>query len=470
MSDVGVVGGGVLGMTLALRLRRSGHSVTVIEGTAATGGLAAPQSIGGFTWDRFYHVILMSDRNLKELLGELGLTDRLRWGNTRTGFYTDGELYSLSTSLEFLRFPPLNLVDKARLAATILYASRIRDGRALEAVPVTEWLGRLSGRRTLERIWIPLLKSKLGENYRQASAAFIWAIIARMYAARRSGLKREMFGYVEGGYAEVLPRLRERLEAEGVQFRCGAAVEAVGADGRPLKDSLTPSRASRSSWRSVAGGPADAATVRLVNGETLQFDDVILTVPCGKAAAMCPNLTAAERSRLNSVVYQGITCASLLLRRPLAGYYVTNITESWVPFTAVVEMTALVDRSAFGGNSLVYLPRYLTQDDPFWQRSDAEVKEEFLAALERMYPDFRRTDVLAFEVSRVREVLAVSTLNYTERSLPPVRTSVEHVFVVNSAQIANGTLNLNETIGLANQKAIELERYLTPSTVQAATS
>jgi protoporphyrinogen oxidase len=158
------------------------------------------------------------------------------------------------------------------------------------------------------------------------------------------------------------------------------------------------------------------------------------------------------------------------LRRPLAGYYVTNITESWVPFTAVIEMTALVDPSALGGNSLVYLPRYLTQDDPFWQRSDAEVKEEFLAALERMYPHFRREDVLAFEVSRVREVLAVSTLQYSAQRLPPVRTSLEHIFIVNSAQIANGTLNLNETIGLADQKAIELERYLTPSAVQAATS
>jgi protoporphyrinogen oxidase len=181
-------------------------------------------------------------------------------------------------------------------------------------------------------------------------------------------------------------------------------------------------------------------------------------------------LTPAEQDRLKSVVYQGIACASLLLRRPLAGYYVTNITESWVPFTAVIEMTALVDRSAFGDNSLVYLPRYLTQNDPFWQRSDAEVKEQFLAALERMYPHFRREDVLAFEVSRVREVLAVSTLHYTAQKLPPVRTSLEHVFIVNSAQIANGTLNLNETIGLANQKAHELEPYLTSHAVQAATS
>ena len=83
--------------------------VTLIEGARAPGGLAASQSIGGYTWDRFYHVILLSDTHLRSLLEELGFGDRLRWGVTRTGFYTDGHLYSLSTSLEFLRFPPLSL-------------------------------------------------------------------------------------------------------------------------------------------------------------------------------------------------------------------------------------------------------------------------------------------------------------------------------------------------------------------------
>jgi hypothetical protein len=34
------------------------------------------------------------------------------------------------------------------------------------------------------------------------------------------------------------------------------------------------------------------------------------------------------------------------------------------------------------------------------------------------------------------------------------------VFVVNSAQIAQGTLNNNEVIGLANVKAAELAPYL----------
>lgn len=441
MSDIGIVGGGVLGMTLALRLQAQGHQVTIIEGASVPGGLAAPQQLGGFTWDRFYHVILLSDRQLHGLLEQLGLGDRLRWGTTRTGFYTDGTLHSFSTSLDFLRFPPLSLLDKARLAATILRASRIRDGRPLEAIPVTDWLATWSGRNTFERIWLPLLKSKLGENYRVTSASFIWAIIARMYAARRSGLKRELFGYVAGGYSVVLRRFREQLESAGVRFVCGVPVVRVSTtlDGSPMDGEVC---------------------VELGDGSRLLFDRVVLTVPCGRAVTLCPDFTEAERARLAGVTYQGIVCASVLLRRPLAEYYVTNITEPGVPFTAVIEVTALVDRATFGGHSLVYLPRYLTQDDPFWSRSDAEIREEFLAALARMYPDFRRDDVLAFELSRVREVLAVSTLHYSERALPPLTTSLPGVFLVNSAQIANGTLNLNETVGLANAKAAELAPLL----------
>jgi protoporphyrinogen oxidase len=229
--------------------------------------------------------------------------------------------------------------------------------------------------------------------------------------------------------------LREHLEGKGVEFMTGRpATSVIDAD--------------------------DGAEVRFADGASRSFDNVVLTIPCARAAAMCPQLTDGERQRLNDVVYQGIACASVLLRKPLADYYVTNITESWVPFTAVIEMTALVDRSRFGGNALVYLPRYLTQDDPFWGQSDADIRAEFLTALERMYPDFRRDDVLAFQVARAREVLALSTLHYSSTLLPPVRTSLPNVFIVNSAQIANGTLNVNETIGVANAGAIELSRYV----------
>lgn len=442
MSSVGIVGGGILGMTLARELTRQGHQVTLVEGAPSTGGLASAAKHGPHTWDRFYHVTLLSDLNLRALLKDLGLEDRMRWGITRTGFYTDGTLYSLSNNFEFLAFPPLNLLDKLRLGLTIFRASKISNGIPLEAVSVTDWLTRLSGERVFERIWLPLLRSKLGDNYRIASAAFIWAIIARMYAARRSGLKQEMFGYVDGGYALVLERFQALLDEMGVRTLTGTRVTRVQQ-------------------------AADEVRVETAGGGSLTFDKVILTVPCGRIADMCPGLAPAEQARLRSVTYQGIACASLLLRKPLASYYVTNITETWVPFTGVIEMTTLVDPATFGGNSLVYLPRYLTQDDPFWELDDAAIRERFVTALEQMYPAFRRDDVLSFQVSRVREVLAVSTLDYSRKQLPPLTTSLKDVYIVNSAQIAQGTLNVNETVGLALQQARTLAGYLAPQQVPA---
>jgi protoporphyrinogen oxidase len=145
-------------------------------------------------------------------------------------------------------------------------------------------------------------------------------------------------------------------------------------------------------------------------------------------------------------------CASVVLAKPLANFYVTNITESWVPFTAVIEMSALVDRAEFDGKHLVYLPKYVATDDPLLNEPDDAICESFLAALERMYPHFQRSDVLAFEVARVKYVFPIPTIGYSER-LPGFETSIPGVSVVNSAHIVNGTLNVNETLTLAERFA-----------------
>lgn len=430
---VAVIGGGILGLTLALRLAQAGHRPFIVERAREPGGLASSDQIGGYTWDRFYHVVLLSDLALRALLDELGLTGAIQWGYTRSGFFAGDRVHPLSTSVDFLRFPMLGPVAKARLAATILRAARIRDWSPLEREPAADWLLRWSGREAYERFWLPMLRSKLGANHRIASAAFIWAIIARLYAARRTGLKREMFGYVNGGYAAILGRLRGALATREVPIHCGVAVREVRSTG-------------------------DGAAVHLADGETLEADHAVLTMAAPAISALCPGLRPEEHERLRTVVYQGIICPSLLLRRPLAGHYVTAIADEEVPFTAVIEMTALVDRARFGGHTLVYLPRYTTADDPAWQWPDADVLERFLPALGRIYPDVRRDDLVASRVSRAREVLAVATLDYSRRLVPPLDTSLPHVYVVSSAQIVAGTLNVNETVTLANTGSEQLAR------------
>lgn len=430
---IGIVGGGMLGMTLGLRLSKAGHDVTIFESAPHVGGLAAPWQLGNVVWDRHYHVTLYSDLATRSLLDELGLSDSVRWVTTRTGFYVDGRLHSFSDVGDFLRFPPLSILQKARLGATILHASRIRDWRPLEQLTALDWLRKYSGKQTVEKIWRPLLRAKLGVNADKASAAFIWATIARMYAARRSGMKRELFGYVEGGYATTLDRFERHLSDRGVRFVLNCPIERVEA------------------------APEGTVTLRRADGLAHRFDRVVTTLAAPLAARICPGLTHEEHQRLTGIEYQGIICASVLLDRPLANYYVTNITDTWVPFTGVIEMTAMVDRAQFGGLSLVYLPKYLPSNDPDFHVSDAAIEEEFLDALRVMYPSLSKNSVRAFRVSRVRYVLPITTLDYSRR-LPPVRTSVPGLYIANSAHIVNGTLNVNETVELANRVAADVLR------------
>ncbi len=420
-----VIGGGLLGMTVAHRLSARGCRVTVYESGSNLGGLAAPWELGGIRWDRHYHVVLPSDDHLIRLLNELGLGHRLTWKRTRTGFLTGGVLHPLSSSLDYLRFSPLGWVAKFRLALTILYSARIRDGRRLERVPVAQWLQRWSGAEAFSRIWLPLLRAKLGDEYVHASAAFIWATIRRMYSARQSGMKREQMGYISGGYGPVLERFEQILAERGVEILCSAPVQNVT-------------------------GEAGGIVVQSFGSAGRRFDAAAVTVPCPAVIRICPQLTAAERDRLGSIRYLGIVCASALLTRPLAGYYVTNITDGGLPFTAIIEMSALVDGSELKGRHLIYLPKYVVPEDPLLTVSDAAVEKSFLAALRRIYPDLTPQEVLAFRVSRVKHVFALTTLRYSE-TIPPFRTSVPNLHIVNSSQILNGTLNVNEVVSLADR-------------------
>lgn len=420
-----VIGGGMLGLSLSRRLVAQGRDVTLIESAPFLGGLASAWQLGDVVWDRHYHVTLLSDSYTRGELAALGLDDEVRWVETKTGYYADGALSSVSNSVEFLRLPSLSLVDKARLATTILYGSRVKNWRSLEQQSVESWLRRWSGSQTFDRFWLPLLRAKLGESYRESSAAFIWATIQRLYAARKSGLKKEMFGYVPGGYARILDTYAKFLIDAGVSLEVGRPVTSITRRGSGVEVAY-------------AGG-----------SET--FDHVVVTANPTVAARLIPELDPGARTRLESVRYQGIVCTSLLLTDPLSPYYLTYITDE-SPVTAVVEMTAFVDRAEFGGRSLVYLPKYVDRNDPRFEASDDDVVGTAVTTLQEMYPTFRPEHVAAARVSRVREVFPIPVLGYST-TVPPVETTIPGLHLVNSAQIVNGTLNVNDTVRLADSAA-----------------
>ena len=422
----GIIGGGMLGLTLALRLAQHGHKVSIFEANNDVGGLAATWEIGDITWDKYYHVILMSDFYLRNLLKDIGIENKLVWNETKTGFYTDGKLYSMSNTLEFLKFPPLNIIDKLRLGATIFYASKVKNWQRLEKIGVEKWLIRLSGKRTFNKIWLPLLKAKLGASYKDASASFIWATIQRMYAARKSGLKKEMFGYVDAGYASIFAPLIEKLNQLAVEIHTGFAVQNI--------------KSVQSQGIEIYGN----------ENKKFYFDKCIVTLTSNSITRLLPDISAEQKMKHENLTYLGVICVSLILKNSISPYYVTNITDDWVPFTGVIEMSALVDKKQFNGNSFIYLPKYVLSNSELFQKSDNEISEDFINALIRMYPSIKKDEILFTGVARARNVFALATHNYSS-NLPNVETNIPGLYILNSAQITNGTLNVNETVQLAEK-------------------
>jgi protoporphyrinogen oxidase len=239
---------------------------------------------------------------------------------------------------------------------------------------------------------------------------------------------------VPGGYATVLERATSRLVERGVDLALGTPVREIH--------------------------PTSAGLEVRSGGRTETVDRVAVTADAQVAAAMCGSLTSSETEQLVALRYQGVVCASVVLARPLGPYYLTYLFDE-APFTAVVEMSTLVASSELHGRSLVYLPKYVSESDPMFDEDDGVIEESFLAALERMYPAFDRSDVLAFRVSRARRVFPIATLGYSRR-IPPFDTSTPGLHLVMSAQICNGTLNVNETIELGERAVRHLLAQSSP--------
>ncbi len=426
---VGILGGGITGLTAAFYLLRAGFRVTVLEARPQLGGLATYFDFGPFCWDKFYHCILTSDLPLRELISDLGLAGELRWTETKVGFYTDGHLHSMTSTMDFLRFPAISLWEKFRLGLGILYVSRIQDGLALERRPIAAWLSKIFGSGNYRKLWAPLLKCKLGAAREQASASFIWATIRRLYSTReKDASKKECLGYVRGGYHTVFSRLVEEIEGMGGAIVTGARVERIFK--APMQRLMVSA-----------------------NNQVWNFNYVIATTPSSAFVQLAPELDRDYLARLEKMRYMGIVCAVLLLKRKLTSYYCTNITED-LPFTGIIEMTNLISLEETGGRHLLYLPKYTSPGDPLFEANDDQVWSTFFDSLKRVVPGLKEDEIEKYFIFRERLVQPVPVLNYSEIA-PAMETNIPNLLLANTTQIVNSTLNNNEMVKIA-RRAVDL--------------
>jgi len=421
---IGIIGGGVMGLSLAYHLSQANHEVIIYEKNQQLGGLATYHDFGAFYWDRYYHVILPTDGPLINFIKSIGLGEKLEWETTKTGFYVDGEYYPLNDAFDFIKFPPLNLWNKFRLGLAILYASRIKDWKKLEKIKVEDWLIKVSGTQTYNKIWKPLLLAKLGENYKRVSAVFIWSYIARLYGARDSSARKEQMGYVSGGYKTVIDKLTEIIQEGNGKIYSNCTVLSI----QPSSE--------------------DRLKVETTN-DTEEFEKVIFTSPVNVLQKVVSGKLIDIEYAGKDVEYSGVVCLALVTKKEISPYYTLNITDNSIAYTAVIGMSSVVSIDETGGYYLTYFPKYIHSNDPFLKKPDNEIRELFMGSIKKMYPQITDEDIVGVHINREFRVQPLQVLNYST-IIPRVSTRHPGFYILNTSQFVNNTLNNNAVIQAVN--------------------
>jgi protoporphyrinogen oxidase len=251
-------------------------------------------------------------------------------------------------------------------------------------------------------------------------------------------------GYVSGGYKTVFDRLGKLLRKSKSDIILNTSVSSITPD--------------------PAGG------LRLSHGGREEhFDKVIFTAPLRVLEkVVSPELITISNNR-QPIEYLGVICLVLITPRPLTPYYVLNIADEKVPFTGVIGMSSLVDLDQTAGYHLTYFPKYVGPDDPYWQRSDEELKKLFIAGVQYLYPDFKESEIKASHLNKAMNVQPLQVMNYSEM-IPDVATKHPDLYVLNTSQFVNNTLNNNSVVkhieGFMAEFSKEQFTHPSPNTVE----
>jgi protoporphyrinogen oxidase len=425
-----VIGGGMMGIVAAIELARSGlFEVTLYEREKQLGGLSSYYEWEDIACDKFYHVVLSTDWHLLDFLKDLGLDGASFFRETRTGFFGNGRLVSLSSIRDFVDFPFLTIGQKIRLGAGLIYCVRLRRPPSPADLTAESWLTRVFGGETYRRVWRPLLKSKFATAADRTPASLIWATIRRLYGARGLVSKTEKLGYVRGGYRRILEEAENKLSQLKVNILRSTEIQGVAPDNQGRNVQIFSS-----------AGPA-------------RFDGLLLTIPTPEIVRIVsiPD-EHPDWARQRKAEYHSVLCVLLVLDRRLSPYYAINLLDDRLPFTGVIETTNVISPEVFGGRHLLYLPKYLAPDDPLVSRSDEQIIDLFLSGLRLIFGGLRDSEIV--HRALFRERFAQPLLPLCDTSVRFfLRSPLANVYISNNSFICGSTVNNNAVIDLAKKAA-----------------
>ncbi|WP_406196092.1 hydroxysqualene dehydroxylase HpnE [Kitasatospora sp. NBC_01560] len=392
-----VVGGGLAGITAALRLAEADHRVTLVEGRPRLGGLAFSFQRGELTVDNGQHVYLRCCTAYRGLVDRLGasrlvhLQDRLDVpvlgvsGPAGAPVRTLGRLrraalpVPLHLAGSLARYPHLGPADRARVVRGALALRGLDlDDPALDAVSFGAWLrGNGQNERTVAALWDLVGVATLNARADQVSLALAAMVF-------KTGLLSDPGASDIGTAAVPLGTIHhDRALAELERAGVRVLLRARAAELKPA----SPQHA-----------------VLLDGGELLTADTVVLAGAQDTAAALLPPDAIDGQERLDGfgttpILNVHVVYDRKVLRRPF--FAALGSPVQWVfDRTAHSGLAGTGLGRSHPGAQYLALSQSAAQDE-----SDlpvAELRRRYLPELARLLPAAGGAEVLDFFVTRER--------------------------------------------------------------------
>lgn len=390
-------------MAAAWDLRKAGHEVTIFESADYVGGLASGFKEPHWDWsvEKFYHHWFQSDKDMRGLIRELELEDKVIFPRPYTVMLHKDKWYPFDSILKALLFPGLGFgLNKIRFGFVGLFLRLTKNWRALEKVTAHEWMMKYAGKQVYEQMWQPLLIGKFASYYKDVNMAWLWA---RMHA------RTTRLGTFEGGFQKFADLFAEKLRQQGVEIRLGAGIKSISQD-------------------QASGGLS-------VDGES--FDKVLVTTSPNLLAKLCPSLPESYLKGLLELKSMGAVVMTLSLKHQLSKekYYWFNVPkEAGYPFLALVEHTNFVSSEHFGGDHIVYAGDYLELGHEYFSMSDEELLERFIPAFQKFNPEFKREWIRKIWVHKTNYAQPVPLVGHS-KNIPAIQTPIEGLYFASMSQV-----------------------------------
>ncbi len=421
--QIGIIGGGIAGLTAALRLSKKGHKIFIFEKDEKLGGLAQAVDFSGNKLDKFYRHIFKSDRDIIDLINELNLQDKLQWIKTPMGFYYDGKIYNFSTPLDLLKFTPLPFIDRIKLGLMSLYLKNVKDWKKYEKITIKEWMGKYVSKKIYDVVWGPLLRQKFGEKADEIAMTFLYGRISARFKSRQKGGTEEVLGYLKGSYQILIDTIENVILQNNGQIYKNTKVEKLIVENNKLK-------------------------AINANGREYKMDAVVLTC----SPMIIKNLFNWQKDfyeKLEKHEYFGALALIMSLKRSLSNIYWLNVADINSPFVAVVEHTNFIKKENYNNNHIVYLGKYLSTESRLYNMTDEEIKDTFFSYFKKIFDFFDEKDVIEYRVVKEPYAQPVVKKNYSEILLD-YKTPIEGIYIANMSQIYPEDRGMSYSVKIGN--------------------